>query len=152
MIDPSAAIGLACNIIQLVTFIGDIISKSHGIYESADGQLVEHQELESITRYLNELTKDVKNRSPTKSGKALDVISQQCVEQSEDLLRAIAGLKVHGRNKKWNSFRQALNCVLKESEIDGIKKRLSESRAQLNTALLQTLQYATYNPFPRRLV
>jgi hypothetical protein len=59
MADPMTALGLASNIIQLISFTSDIVSKSREIYKSQDGKLVEYQELEAITQTLQDLNNDI---------------------------------------------------------------------------------------------
>ena len=90
MIDAVSAIGLAASIMQLTTFIGQIISKSRELYESADGALVEHLELETVARSLNELTGIVAGKTSVAAGLELNGISELCREQSAELLEAFA--------------------------------------------------------------
>lgn len=142
MIDPASAIGLASSIVQLTTFTSQVISKGRELYESADGALVEHLELESVARSLNDLTRGVAKEASVTVGPELESISKLCQEQSVELLEAIATLKVDGKHAKWNSFRQALRSIWKEEQIDRLKERVNQSRSQLNTVLLTTLRYA----------
>jgi hypothetical protein len=111
------------------------------LYESADGALVEHLELESVARSLNELTRGVAKEASVTVGPKLETISRLCQDQSAELLEAIATLKVDGKHEKWNSFRQALKSIWKEEQIDRLKERVNQSRSQLNTVLLTTLRY-----------
>jgi hypothetical protein len=52
MADPLTTLGLASNIVQLISFTSDLISKGREISKSADGVLVENLELEAITSSL----------------------------------------------------------------------------------------------------
>jgi hypothetical protein len=59
MLDPLTALGLASSIVQLVTFMGDLLSKSRAYYNSVDGSLIEQLELEAITVNLQKLSGDL---------------------------------------------------------------------------------------------
>jgi hypothetical protein len=57
--DPLTALGLASNIVQLISFSSDLVAKGREIYQSTDGTLVENLELETITKSLRELSDGV---------------------------------------------------------------------------------------------
>lgn len=138
------ALGLASNIIQLISFTSDIVSKSRELYKSQDGKLVEHAELEAITKNLQELSNDIifpsRHRSAiSQADKDLAELCEGCKEISRQLIGAIQGLKAQRGNKRWNSFRQALKTIWKEDEIARISERLDRYRAQIDTRLLVSL-------------
>ena len=56
MLDPFSAISLASSIVQFVDFGKRLVSEGRELYESADGALAKHVELEAII-------KDIKLRS-----------------------------------------------------------------------------------------
>ncbi len=143
--DPLTALGLASNVIQLISFTNDLISKSRQIYRSANGELVEHLELETIAKSLQDLSSDIPTelrgmKSLTRTEKQLRDICTGCKQVSKELIDVIDGLKATGEHKKWNSFRQALNSVWKEDTINALSKRLERYRSQLDTALLVSLR------------
>lgn len=143
--DPLTALGLASNIIQLISFTSDLVSKGREIYKSADGSLVAHLELETIAKSLQDLSTDLPTRlkrknSLTKTEKQLRDLCEGCNEVSIELIEAIHRLKAAGNHKKWNSFRQALNSVWNDDKIDILSKRLENYRSQLDTTLLVSLR------------
>lgn len=143
--DPLTALGLASNIIQLISFTSDLVSKGREIYKSADGALIEHMELETIAKSLQDLSADLpaqakRGKSLTRTEKQLRGICEGCNEVSGELIEAIQRLKATGNHKRWNSFRQALNSVWKENQIDALSKRLEKYRNQLDTTLLVSLR------------
>ncbi|KAF2145650.1 uncharacterized protein K452DRAFT_211711, partial [Aplosporella prunicola CBS 121167] len=144
MMDPLTAIGLASNVVQFITFASDLVSKGRVIYKSADGQLVETLELSEITEILQaEIEVDhisTGGRLATKTDKQLEELCNGCRGVSTDLLRAIDALKFNGRHRKWNSFRQALQSIWKEEEIQSLTMRLERYRSQIDTTLLFSLR------------
>src|SRR5437016_9103522 len=107
MADPMTALGLTSNILQLISFTSDIVSKSREIYKSQDGKLVEHMELEAITTSLHDLSRD--RALPFQHGifspkaeKDLKKLCGGCNDISRQLMTAIEALQTQGRNKKWN--------------------------------------------------
>jgi hypothetical protein len=144
MLDPLTALGLASNIISLVTFTSDLISKSREYYDSADGALIEQLELEAITISLQKLTGNLVvptgGRKKTKTEQQLSELCTGCREISKELLVIIQGLKSEGSHTRWNSFRQALKSVWKEDKIKALEARLDRYRRQIDTTLLISLR------------
>jgi hypothetical protein len=144
MADPMTALGLASNIIQLISFTSDIISKSREIYKSQNGKLVEYMELEAITTSLRGLSRDIvspfqQGTFSSKDEEDLRKLCGGCNDISRQLIVAIEALQTQGRNKAWNSFRQALKTLWKEDEIEALSRRLDRYRAQIDTILLVSL-------------
>ncbi|KAH8592623.1 hypothetical protein B0O99DRAFT_629379 [Bisporella sp. PMI_857] len=145
MADPLTALGLASNIVQIITFTSDLISKGREIYKSADGTLVENLELETITTSLQGLSKELvlpiyERRKLTKTENQLQELCDGCKAVSGQLLDVIRGVKAKGPHMRWNSFRQALNSVYKEDEIQALETRLDRYRRQIDTTLLISLR------------
>ncbi|KAF2791935.1 hypothetical protein K505DRAFT_247779, partial [Melanomma pulvis-pyrius CBS 109.77] len=151
--DPLTAVSFASNIIQFVSFARDLVSKGKEIARNADGALVENIEIESITQSIYDLNSGLvaiptkpANRfreqpKLSKSEQELQRLSEGSKEVAEELLAALQKLKVSdGKNKAWNSFRQALNSVLSAEKIEQLSTRLERYQAQINTALLLSLR------------
>ena len=142
-----AALGLAANIIQLINFSADLISKGHEIYKSADGTLVEHLELQAITEHFQELNMQLSNGRPklwprfkgapdAKTEKRLQELCASCMEVTGPLVDVLERLKADGKHKGWNSFRQALNSIWSQEDIQSLSRRLEAFRRQIDTTLL----------------
>ncbi|KAF8847365.1 hypothetical protein BDZ45DRAFT_637097, partial [Acephala macrosclerotiorum] len=149
--DPLTALGLASNVIQLISFTSDLVSKSRKIYKSADRGLVENLELETIARSLRDLRNDLslpsadENTPLSKTDHQILEICESCAEVSRELFDVIQGLKVQGDHKRWSSFREALNSVWKEEAIEKLAKRLERYRSQLDTTLLMSIREHVQN-------
>lgn len=139
--DPTSAIGLAASIVQLTCFAGDLLSKTREIKDSADGALVENQELEAVTSSLQELSRDLSagSRNLTKADKQLKALCDGCQSATDDLLDVVQKLRTSSSHKGWESFRQAVLTVWKEKQVRSLTERLERYRGQINLALLVTL-------------
>lgn len=152
MLDPLTALGLASNIVQLITFTGSIISKSNEIANSAQGGTVENLELEAITANLQTLSSQIitprphhdeggrESASVRQATTQLRELCEGCSEISQELLEVIRQIGGRKRSKNWSSFRQALLSVWKEKKIEALSKRLERYRRQIDTALLVSLR------------
>src|ERR1700760_4422248 len=148
MIDPASAISLASSVVQLTTFIADLISRSQELHKSATGLLVRQSDLETTTNSLHNLVGDLSSRASklqteSPSGTSdydLYNLCNSCVAVADELLQATEKLKVRGRHKGWNSFRQALLSLWNEKKLDELKDRLNGFRDQINTILLLNLR------------
>jgi hypothetical protein len=142
--DPLTALGLASNIIQLISFTSDLIGKGREIYRSVEGATIENVELETITKSFQDLTtrfpSQLKEDDLSGTDKQLRELCEACNAISVELIQVIQGLKYAGEGVKWKSFRQALKSVWKEDAIDGLSRRLERYRSQLDTTLLISLR------------
>lgn len=137
-----AAVGLASNIVGFIDFGLKLFHEGKELYESAEGASVQHNELETIISDLKILIDDLQPTPPiTKSDKSLASLALGCKKLATELLRALTRLKVkNGQNRKWESFKQALKCVMKEKELRSLEQRIEKYRKQLGVRLLYTLR------------
>ena len=141
MLDPVTGFGVAANVLQFIQLGFQLVSRFHSIQHSQFESLVEHDRLQSVAIDLKRLSSNLV--SPWHHKGAIDDLTQQevalralccsCNEVATELLYAIHTIQSHGRNKAWNSFRQALKSIWK-------KERLNELAAQLTT-LRDELQF-----------
>ena len=103
--DPLSALGLACNIIQIVDFSARIISRGHELYTSPNGTLQEHDNLKAAAKSLSELSLEMRNfnLAPLSS---LSLVDKQLVQLSKDA-KAVA---------------TKLTNALEQTKVDGSKR------------------------------
>ncbi|KAH6876597.1 hypothetical protein B0T10DRAFT_497781 [Thelonectria olida] len=144
--DPVSAIGLASSLVQLVTFTGDLLSKTRAIYHSADGSLQEHGELEAITRALESQNRRIAVQSSSlrlgslETTKDLLTLCDGVRDLTRELTKKIDALKAHDSGSKWDSLRLALKSVWEEKDITDLVRRLERYRQQIDSILLASLQ------------
>jgi hypothetical protein len=145
MLDPLTALGLASSIVQLVTFMGDLLSKSRAYYKFCGW--VPHRTARARS---NNCQPSKAERRPHRSnGRKFDgdpnrTTTQRacggCKAVSKELLDVIRDLKSKGSNKKRQSFRQALKSIWQEDKINALEARLGRYRSQIDTTLLISLR------------
>lgn len=145
VLDPVTAIGLTCNVAQLVEISWKVCSKSKLIYK--DGALPEHRDTWTVTLDLKRINsklssfldqgKDEGNLS--EEDQDLLVLCQSSNGIADELLKQLEKLQLSGDGKRWKSVRQALKSVWLKTELDQTSARLQAYRTQLNTRLLVSL-------------
>lgn len=127
-----AAIGLAANIIQFVDFSGKLISKANEIQKSGTGALAENINIEAATNDLALLRTKVHDSAESTDDTTLRELCQSCDAVATELLTVLGTVKVHGKQSKWKSFRQALKSVWSKEDIALLEQRLARFRDELN--------------------
>jgi HAMP domain-containing protein len=146
MLEPASAIGLASSIVQLVHFTKDVLSRSHELYTSANGSLVDNSDLEIVTSSLGRLLTNVNNRAPahndasTGTASELEMLSQELGQITQELLVVLKSLKVDSGNHAWSSIRQSLRSLWHERDLLKLEQRLERFRGQVDTTLLISLR------------
>ena len=146
--DPFSALSLASNIVQFVDFGYKLTSNSLEIYKSAKGASSANEELEFITKDLNEicigLGKPVDRTYgllASDSEKALLPLTQSCRDLAKKFLDALEDLRVKGGRRKWESVRQALRSAWKDKDLKQFQKRLDNYQSQIAFHLTSILRY-----------
>lgn len=146
--DPFSALGLASNIIQLVDFGSRLVSKGQELYQSADGSSKVNSDLEAITSDLNSVCTSllrperyVNKNTASDPELALLSLCTSCTELGSELLGLLQALKVKGRKTRYNTARQALRSICKESKILAYEKRLGQFRSQIAIHVTSMLRY-----------
>jgi hypothetical protein len=129
--DPITAVNLVGTIVQLVDFSSKLISKSTELYRSGRGVLTENAHIETATEDLSKLNTRLKQS--TAAGDAdLQVLCQACSDVADQLLAALAKVKVNNKGQKWQSLTKALRSIWSKEEIQQLEQRLASFRNQLN--------------------
>jgi hypothetical protein len=157
--DPISAMGCAASVIQFVDFGRKLVSGSLEIYRSADGMSAEHVSIGDISKGLSELIIPLRARSDTRldhvrnanknrskeklsvAEKELNRICKDCDDVAQQLLQELDKIRLHGRHRKWRSFRHALGNMWNQSQITALEKKLERIHKQVDTTLLVCLRY-----------
>jgi hypothetical protein len=168
MLDPLTALSLASSIVQFVDFAGKVVSKCRHIHGSIDGVIPEHHELDIVATDLVRLSTRLKQRKWSKRLKdeeftakylkhetperkkereeelAFKGLSDTCTKIADELLERLSKHKVPdgSSNRKWKSFRQALETVWSKKELEELAARLAEIRQQMSFHVLIDFKYA----------
>jgi len=63
---------------------------------------------------------------------------------AENLLKRLKGLKIKGKNRVWESLRQAVQAALSKEEIAALQNSLSVLREALETRVLVSLRCVVF--------
>lgn len=137
--DPLSAIGLASSIVQFVDFATKLAYGARQIYVSGAGSTAENADVELCASELESLcTRLNSSTSPTpwsSDDEALCRLAGRCRAISNDLSTLLRKIKARNPESKWNCFVSAIKSQLHKAERDGLLRRLSECRAQLDIQL-----------------
>jgi len=140
MAEGLAAIGLAGNIVQFVSFTFVLVSKTKELHESASGTLNDNVDLSIIAQDIRSFTNRLTSNGRS-SGRLVD-IARRCDTIAHELLDAITKLQHrHGARSgnaptRWQSFRQALKSLWGKAHIEELKARLGGLRDQVTLHLV----------------
>ncbi|KAH7074711.1 hypothetical protein BKA63DRAFT_596298 [Paraphoma chrysanthemicola] len=146
-----AAFSLASNILQVIDFAANIVSRGHKLYSSADGRVDEHAVLDAALNNLTELYDTLHSTSSHKTRRnplKATVADRQLIElQNEsdkivkDLRTKLENVRITGPHRAWQSIYQALRSVSTDKEISRLASRLQSIRKEVDTAILVSLRH-----------
>jgi hypothetical protein len=149
VLDPVSAFGVCTAVVQLISFGGNILSKSCTLYRDGRSAFVEINELDAIAHTLIGMYQHIQNTlSPMKpiglqslqENTIQDICKSVCRIASE-LIEALDSLKVRSRHARWRSFREALYMIWNNDRIDELARTLERYHSELDTFLLVSLRY-----------
>ncbi|KAK4198003.1 hypothetical protein QBC40DRAFT_341612 [Triangularia verruculosa] len=140
-------VALAASIMQIIDLGTRVVKKGFDVYNSADGQLIEHGEIETVAKSLAHSAAHIRGNFPanlTAHEREKHQIAIKCEQIATELLAALDGLKVKSRDRtgwprKWKSIRQALKTVWHEDRIAKLESRLDRCRQQMTFNILEGL-------------
>jgi len=138
--DPLTAVGLAGTIVQFVDFTTKIVSKSTELYRSGRGVLAENANIETTTADLKELNSRLEQTTAVHDPD-LQALCQACGEVADQLLTALAKLRVTCQGQKWQSLRKALRSIWSKEDITQLEQRLASFRSELNLRIVIGMRY-----------
>jgi len=138
-------ISLAASIIQIIDISSRVVTKSIDIYRSSDGQLIEHHEIDHVTKALSNSAGRIdqliaKSTARTDAELEQEQLGAKCREIADELVEVLNRLNSSGRAGRWRSFRQALKATWKEDKIISLEKRLDRYRQQMIANIVETLR------------
>ena len=130
-----AAIGLAANILQFVSFVGDVLSTSKELYQSRAGLSSEHEEKITIIEDLKDISKRIHLSTDLRNPSAHSLCSR-CDEVAEELLTTLTSLQGAHKHKKLRNLCKALRSVWGHEKIARLESRLVAIRQEIGYHIL----------------
>ena len=143
-----AAFSLACNIIQVVHFSIDVVSKCRELYRQ--DSLSRYDPLEHMINHLTGLRNALD--SPLAQGnrytgqdqdQALLDLAEKCSITAKELSEELQKLKINGPHSKRQIVRKSAISLWKNSSIERIQTRLDEYREILDSRILLGIRSVT---------
>lgn len=151
--DPLTALSVAGTIVQFADFGCKLLSGYRELYKFTSGTLAANEEIELVTVDLqavvlklrrsvcpkdpsNSLIKDEQwDRNPFKK------ICDDAVTAAEEIIERLHKLKVKRvKDRKWESFWQAVKSAWSQEEIAALMKRLANLKEALETRVLFSIR------------
>ena len=150
MLDPMSALGLACNIIQIVDFSLEAVAKFRELCK--DGASSGNRELEDMTVRLKGLRANLVTVDPTTrqsrpvfvDDKELQALAEECCETADELTAELDTLKTSGSHKKRQAVQKLYRSIRRKSVVEGIQKKLDGYQKVLDTRILVNLRFVLF--------
>ncbi|KAF2636449.1 hypothetical protein P280DRAFT_435165 [Massarina eburnea CBS 473.64] len=136
--DPLTALGACSSILQIVDFSCKILSKGNQLCTSLTGALPENAQLEKVTVHLHGMVGHLQQQPPGQ-GHMKEMITM-CIENANDLISVLDGLKVKGNARKWKSWRQAIKSVWRKERLEEMLARLQLIRDEIEFGIILDLR------------
>lgn len=153
--EPLSALPLACNVLQIVEYGANILSKTAEYRSAAEGALAEHERLRGVLKSLKELNVELSAviaASGDPVGLPLSKVklveaNEECMRLSDGFFELLDRLKITKRSTI-KSLCMSLKSLRFEDKIKCLKDALHEAKTNLVIASLVFSQYVTTHRCP----
>lgn len=142
--DPVSSFALACNILQIVDTSAKVLLKTAECY--TNGATTETVQLSGNMDMLESLGTDLQNMDAASTTNHLSTAelrlreaTERCLQLSRKLGRLLNGLKVNEKSF-WQAISRSVKTVRYRDKIAELREGVSDSRTNLNLALLLLMQ------------
>lgn len=138
-LEPLAALGLACNIFQLIEVGRDTIKLAKGIYQSSTPSI--DKALEENAILLDNISREVKSiprpTRPSKLEQQLLVSAERCSSAARDLEEEVRFLLGNAKqNKLASTLKAVAKTTWRKRRLDRLKETLERAENRMSTTLL----------------
>ena len=145
--DPWTAVSVAANIIQFIDFSYKLVTGASDIFQSANGCLTQHEEVDIIAQSITRLHENIVILSKTlldvnalsKHDQELLPLREHCLIIGNELKSHLGKLRGPGSRSKWSSVRAALLSLLREKKTKELEDRLAKLQRQVDSVLIHKL-------------
>lgn len=141
-------LSIASAVVQFVDFTSKLVSKGNEYHKSANGALVEHNELRAVSNNLVVLSTGLDDalasfqleKKPSREEQALKNVVEDCRRAASEFIEVLDTFKVSGGHQRWKSFRQAFKTIWNKDQIAEMLGKLNLARDQLVIHLLVSIR------------
>ncbi|RMY44641.1 hypothetical protein D0865_10421 [Hortaea werneckii] len=136
-----AALGVAAASVQFLDFALQALSLCRQIRDDAQGATAANKELESYSRSIKDLSKELKSgQADNASGRRIKAVAQACTAKTEELLALLDRVRKAGSNSRTAAAKTLFRSLKERREIEKLQNQLKEKQALLDSALIQDIQ------------
>ena len=149
VLEPLSAFSVACNVLQIIEFGSQVLSKAIDYRKAANGALSEHQDLRHVLQSLKNLNADLQASMPQLAGtKSLSTAetrlleaNTECLRLSNEFINLLDRLKVKNRHVRLECLRVSIKSLWYREKMDAMESALAQARDNLNVAFLVYMKY-----------
>ncbi|KAJ3536752.1 hypothetical protein NM208_g6589 [Fusarium decemcellulare] len=138
-LEPLAALGLACNIMQIITFTGESISICRRIYNGGQPDSGLHDYSQRLLR-TSESLRDIISRSTgnlSLDDQALRDSAERCINIADNLMKEMQSLSTpKSQNGLRSSLRQGVKTIFRKPRLERLENDLRNIQSAMHTELL----------------
>lgn len=140
--DPTTALSLACQILELVRFSTEVVTKCREVYK--DGSLSQNEELEAMAVHLTGLRAELHLQSLQENQEILD-LGGKCSDTAQELITELHKLKINGPHTMRQVIGKTIKSMRKKSAIETIQNRLNQNLKILNGRIFVDIRCVRIN-------
>ncbi|KAI7283702.1 hypothetical protein KC345_g2791 [Hortaea werneckii] len=141
IMEAVAALGVAAASVQFLDFALQALALCRQIRDDAQGATATNKELESYSRSLEELSKELKSgQADNACGRRIKAVAQACIAKTEELLKLLEKVRKAGSNSRTAAAKTLFRSLKERREIEKLQNERKEKQALLDSALIQDIQ------------
>ncbi|RMY13014.1 hypothetical protein D0868_02258 [Hortaea werneckii] len=141
IMEALAALGVAAASVQFLEFALQALSLCRQIRDDAQGATAANKELESYSRSIKDLSKELKSgQADHASSRRIKAVAQACTAKTEELLVLLERVRKAGSNGRTAAAKTLFRSLKERREIEKLQNELKEKQALLDSALIQDIQ------------
>lgn len=145
--EPLSAFSLACNILQIVEYGANVLSRAAEYRTAPNGALNQHNTLYDVLQSLKGLNAELGASLPAWSsspratipGTRLAAANQECMRIANELITLLERLKVK-KSSTIEGIRMSIKSIWHEGTVKALKHDLAEAKEDLSFALMLFMQ------------
>ena len=138
-----AAVGLASNVLQFISFGAGLLSETQQIHSSLSGTTREFEDIEDVCQHVQDLCSGLSTapgRNPTTDDPRLLHLSSKCRDTAQDLAGRLQAVRAKsGSGTKISSLRTCLRANLGKRRVKELQKALDTYRSELMECLIAVI-------------
>ncbi|RMY97985.1 hypothetical protein D0862_07803 [Hortaea werneckii] len=137
-----AALGVAAASVQFLDFALQALALCRQIRDDAQGATATNKELESYSRSIKDLSKELKSgQADNACGRRIKAVAQACIAKTEELLKLLGKVRRAGSNSRTAAAKTLFRSLKERRTVEKLQNELKAKQALLDSALIQDIQH-----------